>query len=208
MKKRHATHHKHVKRIKKVHFKYKLLFSFSLVLMFLVIGLSLYNLVDALNSDNNQLQLLDNQRAADLIAQNLGTINQPLAEDPMTGNLYVPEARIVLPQMNPNLGQVLYSYDRSEPTTLHIVSAVDIQQSVIAMDDDASLPVPNVFSAVPTVQACVNGINVSFQPLKGRTPAYHKLLADQRIAYFYPQRHCPNALLLSYAEQLNSFTMP
>lgn len=141
-----------------------------------------------------------------LIVRAVDDLNQPLVEDPMTGNSYIPAAKLFLPPAESNLGGVLYNYSpplNGTAAQLNIVSKQDVRQ--------AETPVLNAqttakaFDAVPRLQACARGIAITFVPQEGQKEFATRQLLSGATAYFYTEPNCLNDKLLRYAERINSY---
>ncbi len=153
----------------------------------------------------------DDFKLAYMIVSAVENLNTPLAIDPVSGKGYIPIAKLVLPPTDSSLGEVLYRYEPGNntdmPTEIQIASKYNISRyasAVIAAPSVNGDP-KVIFERVPKLQACVRGVTILFESRDGEKAVATKLLSNGKTAHFYTENDCPNAELLNYAKQIDSY---
>jgi hypothetical protein len=160
-----------------------------------------------------QNRILDNARISSLIQQAADGLNQPVSKDPRSGEVFISEARLTLPPVPAQLGQIVYSYSgpyANFQPFLRLARQNSISSSASQLLAGGA-SVEKTFSAVPKMQACTRGITVSYadyaeqtgQP--GPTAAGKKVLSNGKTVYFFTEPLCPEPDLLKYAKQIDSY---
>lgn len=183
----------------------------AVVLLFIGNASATVFLLEQNHKDNSALgnQSFNDQfvpRISFLISRAISQVNKPAVIDPTTNNVYLPDAKLVLPPAPLDLGQVVYSYSPSIgdiPAEVQVADANDISKAVGAVINAETLN--SIFSAVPEAQSCTRGISIYYQPFNGLSLSYVKKLNNGRTAYFYTESLCKDSDFLDYIEQINSY---
>lgn len=156
-----------------------------------------------------QNDLRQNQHLASLIINAVDSFKKPLVIEGSTGKQYIPEAKLVLPpQVNgSDPGPVLYQYSVDDSRKIEQVGIASKSDIAVAKSPliNATKDSSSVFDAVPKLQSCSRGVQISFAAEKNRTPAAIKLLNNGKTAYFYTEDLCKNPRLLEYVQKINSY---
>jgi len=160
------------------------------------------------NKQSIQNQTENNHYIGYLIIKADENVNHPMAMDPTTGNLYIPELKLEMPALNENenLGSLVYSsyFISTENSELQIASTSDINLAASPVQNAMS-DLNALMNGVPKLQACTRGIQIYFSNQSGQTLAYKKTLNDGRTLYFYTNSGCIDNNLLRFTEQINSY---
>lgn len=152
--------------------------------------------------------------------------NRPAVVEPVSGKVYIPEAKLVLPPYGTGMTPILYNYmptvsGSSAPTELQVAMSglVNAAESRLWIAQQYNSPwhTPDptaVFKEVPGLQACVRGLHVFFVPSsiygRGMKEVVTKPLKDGRTMYVYDEQHCAQgdgglASLAQYLQQAQSY---
>jgi hypothetical protein len=174
------------------------------VLILLTIGVVVNTVIATYTLHATKQQ--DDKRLAALIIDATEQLSRPIPVD-MSGKYYIPAARLILPAPDTSLGEVFYNYspagnDIDEEVRLASKNAMRSAQFSLL---NASGGTKVIFDAVPKLQSCARGVQITFTPQKGQQADATKLLASGKTAHFYTESLCRNAKLLEFAQQIESY---
>jgi Tfp pilus assembly protein PilE len=158
-----------------------------------------------------------------LLTNGVSQLNKPAPVDPMTGDIYFPDAHLMMPPY-PELGQVEYDYDtRSQPYVLHITTSNIIsaaQTKLLTAQATAEdyhavnqkYVLRSVFDQVPNLQACARGIQLFYQTVNYGSGSDYVLQASKKLTngktiYIYTEDGCKQDVsqIVSYVKQIQSY---
>ncbi|HUD81635.1 MAG TPA: hypothetical protein VMR08_03390 [Patescibacteria group bacterium] len=196
-----------MKKIKTLVRKHRLIIVVFAIIV-LVIGINIGFTAYYVNRQNNKLSDLYVPKISYDLVRALNQLSVPLVVSPTNGELYIPEAHLVLPLPPKNLTHFGYSY-ASLPfppgTEIEINSLTELEEAESAILNSASLQ--GVYNSVPKAQSCARGVQIYYQsqPESGQKPFYTKVLTDKRTLYFYQDNLCEDSSFTDYIEQINSY---
>jgi hypothetical protein len=154
----------------------------------------------------------DGQQIGTMIIKAVEGMNRPLPIDAPSGRVYLAAAKLSLPPVPLDLGEVVYSYVPAEDggiDEVHLASLHDIRSSESSIMNSYSAvnneSTKAVFDHVPKLQACARGIAIKFQLTENDKSVATKKLANGKTVHFYTEPQCHNPELLEYAQQVTSY---
>lgn len=193
-----------------------------IILIVLVCGDTLFSVYLYRRQDNLNFNISNSSsnpsyvsKISYLIIRASTNLNKSSVVDPITGGVYLVDAKLVLPPMPTSLlgygtgiGQVDYTYGPAQngsPTQINVSNLADISMYENKILDASTIQ--GVMKYVPALQACDRGVTLSIaQPQAGRTAIETKQLSNDQTVYIYPQDSgCSDSTFLKYVEQVNSY---
>ncbi|MBH2007874.1 hypothetical protein I8H83_04670 [Candidatus Saccharibacteria bacterium] len=120
-------------------------------------------------------------------------INAPI--EPKTGDVYFPEMKLYVPRGDAQIASFTYRYDTSYegwPESISVTSRDVTDQAELDLYN--AVDSEKVFSKVPYMQACRQGLTLTAQPLPsldGEKLHHQQALQDGRMLYVYTNTGCP-----------------
>lgn len=185
------------------------LFKALKIFLLVIVVANVVSTIYLLNQNHTSSTTLNDKyipRISYLLAEALDNVSRPGVIDPKTNNVYLAQARLVLPPAPGSIGQVEYAYIPSSgniQAEVQVANSSDAEMSRQAIINGQSLAA--IYNAVPKAQACVRGISIFYQAQSGRDSAFTKKLANGQTIYLYTEPNCPDSNFLSYVEQINSY---
>lgn len=186
------------------------------VILAILLGVMLFLQLWFNNHLLSRIQVLEEAKIEKLITDNLRTLNEDPVVEPLSGKVYLPGPRLVLPAYPKELlGGIQYYYnpvipDGNDQEILHITSEFALNYGIAGMRSAEGHN--GIFEAVPTAQACTRQIIVQFETgTEPELPDYSSVgtrrLADGRTLELFTADQCDqNAeLLVKYVEQIQSY---
>ena len=171
---------------------------FISIVFLLNIGATIYLLVQNQNLNYKYVPRL----SYDLIRA-IDSSDKPAVIDPISDNVYFPEAKIVLP---PTSYRIVYGFipGSESQKVLLISNQSDIVQSQAGIQNGLTLKA--IFDSISKAQDCARGISIYFQPDSGQKLIFSKKLNNGESIYIYSDSlTCSDTDFLNYVETLNSY---
>ncbi len=141
-----------------------------------------------------------------LIINAVEGLNQPVVTEPISGMVYMPPSRYVLPTAESDVGRIVYRYSEATadyPAELNVASWSDMLSDKTKII--TSNTVDEVLSYVPHLQACARGVRIVDNLDSDGKPVATKKLNNGQTLYFYEEEDCNNPELLRYVQQIESY---
>lgn len=155
-----------------------------------------------------QINRQDNTQIIGLINKAIDNLHKPAVIEPVSGKVYLPDARLVLPAHAVELGDIEYRYSPAIEGTyeeINVTSVKDLRIAKLELDKGAYGDLETAFSAVPRLQSCSRGIRITYVPESENKPVATKKLSNNKTAYFYAEDLCKNPEFLEYVKQIDSY---
>ncbi len=150
----------------------------------------------------------DNDKIVHLILRGSQLTSKPAVIEPLSGKVYLPDAKLVLPPASEEVGEIVYryspAYDVNSKEEINIARTIDIVSAgskIISAPED----IEKKFEGVPELQACSRGIRITFEPDAALEPVATKKLTNGKTAHFYTEVLCNNPQLITYVQQIDSY---
>lgn len=183
--------------------------SVNLTLGFLVVILGLFSYLLILTRQVNDLRESPSA-IGPVVVLAVDGLNKPLAVHAETGNLFIPEARLVLAPSPISVGDFVYRFTPAEGENIaeiSIASSLLINQAKVAVIGANSAK--DSLDAVPKLQACARGFKLYFQEKTdfSGTKVFEKTLKDGRKVYAYQEDGCSERRneIVAYIKYIESY---
>jgi hypothetical protein len=167
----------------------------------------------------NALPPGDQSVITNLIISAVEGLHKPAAIDPVSGKLYLTDARLVLPLPTDSFMQIVYSSDdpSADQSEVQVTTRATLDQaesklwSAYSASSRRGSDLAAVFEQVPNLQACARGVQLFYQP-SGQVGETFRLqvtkqLANGKTLYMYTEPVCHQDLtnLVEYLKQVESY---
>lgn len=155
-----------------------------------------------------QINRQDNTQIISLINKAIDNLHKPAVIEPVSGKVYLPDAKLVLPAHKVELGDVSYIYAPASEymkEEVNVTSVKDLKVAKLELDKGMNTELETAFAAVPKLQSCSRGIRIGYEPESEYKPVATKKLSNNKTVYFYTEELCKNPEFLEYVKQIDSY---
>lgn len=196
------------KKIQQKHYPIKIIL-LTLGTVFVLAWLAVLTALTAINWQ--RLDAVETEKIRTLIIDAVEVLNNDPVVEPLSGKVYLPDAKLVLPPFatDENI-RFEYSYSPAadgQVEEVRLSSKSNMEHSIGLLV--SSRTYEETFERVPELQACSRQILLQYEPYDG--PDYvlvhTKKLSNQRDLYMYNEKNCKKdaSRLTDYLKQVESY---
>jgi len=162
----------------------------------------------------------DDMLITSLIIRSVEDSHKPAVIEPITGDVYLTDAKLKLPASSDSLRSIVYRYDKGPDYQNEVISISD-KQMLHALESKllstSQSPygghnVNKVFDQIPSLQACSRGVQIHYKQSddlgSGYKLEFTKTLNNDRKIYIYSEKQCDSILfpdIIEYTKLIQSY---
>lgn len=188
---------------------HKLVLPAILFIQFVIIGI----LAFYVHFTYQELKVFSTVPIGNLIISAVDGLVKDINIDPQTGNVYIHEARLVLPPPPDFYSDLLYRYDKidelNQEVEVRIINKAFVNRAKSKIYGSRSIE--QTFAEVPQLQSCARGYLIVFSERKDTDipKVFQKQLKDGRTVYVYLEGQCFDSedkdSMIPYLKQVESY---